>query len=156
MENEEIFLCLKYVEEMKLPAAAKATGISTDKAKRMIRRPLVRKFLRELMAESAEISLINKLMVEDMILDLRPKVMGEEAVPHVTKDGSFEAPKFDASSAIRLVEVMAKQTGEEERGSAPIVNINIGDMVSDPSSVKVEVQELAIEGEIVDGPNKPS
>lgn len=138
----------KYLESYELRDAAEAVGVSRETARKWLREPLVSAFLNEWQQEMGQRSVITRDFVNQQWLKLLPKVMGEEAVAMVDKEGSaFEAKEFDAVAVTRVLTELSKSTNfyNEGSGSKAAVTVNI-----DLSALGINAQQpigVTIEGE---------
>jgi len=138
--------CFYYIENYDHRDAAKRAGFSVSTGSKLLRETLVAAFIGACQEKLAERSIINRDFVNVQWLKLLPKIMGEEEVPMVTRDGDFyEAKKFHASEAVRIVGELSKSTNFYAGGSggtaAVTVNINLEAMGVDkekPVGVTIE------------------
>lgn len=138
----------KYLESYELRDAAEAVGVSRETARKWLREPLVSAFLNEWQQEMGQRSVITRDFVNQQWLKLLPKVMGEEDVAMVDKEGcAFEAKEFDAVAVTRVLTELSKSTNfyNEGSGSKAAVTVNI-----DLSALGINAQQpigVTIEGE---------
>jgi phage terminase small subunit len=134
--------CMAYVESYTIKRAAKEAGVSSSKASRWLRDPLVLEFIADLQAVLNNRSVISKDFVTIQWLKLMPKLMGEEEVPMIHKGIAFEEKKFHSNEAVSLLKEISKATnfyGDQSMDTdedSPSLNINV--TVADPvSDVKI-------------------
>lgn len=138
----------KYLEAYELRDAAEAVGVSRETARKWLREPLVSSFLNEWQQEMGQRSVITRDFVNQQWLKLLPKVMGEEEVAMVDKDGmQYTAKEFDAVAATRVITELSKSTNfyNEGSGSKAAVTVNI-----DLSALGIQAQQpigVTIEGQ---------
>lgn len=128
LEAKKKAFVFKYLEAYDLTDAAIATGVSRETARKWLREPLVSSFLNEWQQEMGQRSIISRDFVNQQWLRLLPKVMGEEAVAMVDKEGlQYEAKEFDAVAATRILTELSKSTNfyNEGSGTKAAVTVNI-------------------------------
>ncbi|QGH73628.1 MAG: terminase small subunit [Podoviridae sp. ctpVR23] len=125
--NKKAFV-FKYLEAYDLAEAASSVGVSRETARKWLREPLVSAFMSEWQQEMGQRSVISRDFVNQMWLKLLPKVMGEEEVAMVDKEGmQYTAKEFDAVAATRVLTELSKSTNfyNEGSGSKAAVTVNI-------------------------------
>lgn len=139
---QEFLRCYSHLQ------AADAAQIPRSIAMRVLNDPLVQCFLTYLREKKETYTLIDTAFVESQYLSLYGKLIGEEEVPMVDKDGvCFQGKKFHASEAVSALRDMAKSTKFfKEGGGSGGVNINfdlgalgIKQATNQPIEVKAEV-----------------
>lgn len=126
LSQAERLLALEYVKTGDRFEAAKAAGIAPNRILRTLRDPLVQEFIKYLNDQRQHYSLIDASFVEVQYLSLYGKLIGEEEVPIVDKDGFvLMRHKFHASESVAALRDIAKMSGvyKEEQSA---VNVNIG------------------------------
>lgn len=109
-EAEQAF-ALSYIDTYTISTTASQLGFSASKCAAMLRNPLVLEFINDLQKHLSGRSVITKDFVNIQWLKLMPKLLGEESVPMVDKDGiSYEAKKFHSSEAVSLLKELSKST----------------------------------------------
>ena len=89
--------------------AADLAQIPRNQAMKMWRHPLVQAFMAYLNEKRTNYSLIDSSFIEVQYLSLFNKLMGNEEVPMVDKDGTaISRKKFHASEAVAALGAMAK------------------------------------------------
>ena len=128
--NHRLF-ALQYHQFPDHREAAEAAGMTRASGIRVIRDPLVQEFLRHLREKQEHYTLIDKGFIEVQYLKLNGKLLGEEEVSLVDKDGcSFIAKKFHASEAVSALRDMAKSIEFFKEEPAPNVNVNVNNFVT--------------------------
>lgn len=139
--NHRIF-ALEYFKEPDRFKAAEVAGIAKSGALRVLRDPLVQEFLKYLRDKQEHYTLIDKGFIEVQYLNLFGKLIGEEDVQMVDKDGvAFTAKKFHASEAVSALRDMAKSInffGDE----SPKLSVNVG--VNNFANVELTDEQKAI------------
>lgn len=108
-----------------VPEAADAVKISRERAKRMIRDPLVRNFINYLNQQKEHYSLIDASFIETQYLELLAMVLGKEDVAMVNKDGmTFTARAFDGNVARGVLQDLAKISGNFKDDPSVVINQN--------------------------------
>ena len=106
---------------------------------RMYNDPVVRAFIADLQAEVLQHKLINEQWVENQIVSLWPKFIGEEAVNLVNKCGeSFAAKKFHSTEVTSLLKHFGGNSDQKKAGGV-MVQINFGAMGVNPPEVDAKV-----------------
>jgi hypothetical protein len=152
LTSQEKLFGVKYCENFRVPKAGAAVGLSVVKARELLMRPVMRRYINWISDQLAQTSLINKQLVEAYMLDLVPKVTGEEEVPHIFQGEEVWGKKFDAPAAIRLGAELGKISGLVEETGGVAININFGALgIAEGTDVesKTRTSEI-IEGEVVE------
>lgn len=136
--------------------AADAVGIARNIALRTLKDPLVQAFIVYLNERKEHYTLIDASFIEVQYLSLYGKLIGEEDVPMVDKNGDcFVGRKFHAAEAVGALRDMAKSTKFFKEGSGQGgVNINFDLSALGITTVAGKVDRGdsdAIEGEVIDG-----
>ena len=123
---QQRLFALEYHKEPNHLTAADNANIPRNQAMRMFREPLVQEFLKHLREKQEHYTLIDKGFIEVQYLSLYGKLIGEEEVNFVDKDGETRpVKKFHASEAVSLLRDMAKTIGVlKEDGASVTVNLN--------------------------------
>ncbi|MNO38270.1 hypothetical protein D3C76_283710 [compost metagenome] len=104
--------------------AADTAGIHRSQAARTLRDPLVACFINYLNQQKEHYSLIDASFIEVTYLTLLSKLMGEEEVPMLDKEGAPMSRKvFHSSEAVALLRDMAKISGHYKDDPSIIVNV---------------------------------
>ncbi len=126
---EKRAFALVYVVSYNHRDAASSAGLSPDSGIRLIRDPLVSAYIREIQDKDLVSNLITEDFVRTHMVNLLPKLLGQEEVPLVDKDGSqISVKKFHPTDAVNLLKELAKSTKFYEEGSGQggnQVNVNI-------------------------------
>jgi len=143
LESREKLLAIKYVEYVSVYKAAKEVGIKRTEAEAILMRPLVREYVNAVTDQLAEVSLINKVVVERYLLSLVPKVTGEEEVAQVYQGGEFMGRRFDGPTALRLASELGKHAGIEKASGGVSINLNFGALgVQGGATIEGESKEI--------------
>ena len=120
---------MTYIESYVINASAEVVGVSAATAGKWLREPLMIEFINDLQSHMSNRSVITKDFVNLQWLKLMPKLLGEEAVPMVNKDGAvFSARKFHASESVSLLKELSKSTdfyGAPENATPQSISISI-------------------------------
>lgn len=132
---------LFFVEDYNHKKAAEKAGFSSSKGSALLREPLLMAYINDCQKALAERSFINRDFVNLQWLKLLPKVMGDEAVSMVSKDGDeFLARKFDSAGAAKVLTELSKSTDFYVNGSgqtaAVTVNIDLGALGLTPQTTE--------------------
>lgn len=97
---------------------------------RFLRDPLVRAFIADLKSAYEDRRIITEGFVADQLLNVMPKLTGEEPISIVDRGEEFEAHRFDGPTFIRSLELAGKLAGVIEKkeltvSGAPVMNMNI-------------------------------
>lgn len=104
--------------------AADLAGIPREKALRTLRDPLVACFVNYLNQQKEHYSLIDASFIEVQYLGLLGKLMGEEEVACVDKEGTPMTRKiFEGSAAVALLRDLAKISGHYKDDPSVVVNV---------------------------------
>lgn len=125
LEQKKRAFALDFIQSGSAPRSAGAVGISTETGRRWLKDPHVAAFIHYLNQQQEHYSLINASFIETQYLGLLGKLLGEEPVAMVDKDGAaFTAKKFDGSSAVSCLRDLAKISGHyKEEGST--INVQV-------------------------------
>lgn len=134
LEPRERAFAYSYLADYNHRRAAQSINLSADHGIRILRRPLVSAFIQFLQERSHIANTITDDFVRTQMVNLLPKLLGQEPVPLVDKDGGeFDALKFHPSESVNLLREMAKSTKFYEGGSGQSqgvhVHINMADLV---------------------------
>lgn len=117
-----------YLEDYNHRRAAERAGFPPQKGLALSREPLVAALIADLQEQMQLRTTINADFIRTKWLELLPKLMGEEEVAMVDKEGlQFAAKKFHSADATRALVELGKSTkfyADGSGGSAP-VNISI-------------------------------
>lgn len=110
---------------------------------RYLRDPLVRALISDMQLEIAKVSIINRSLVEQKMLETLEKLEGREAVPMVTGQGiPIEERKFHSGEVVNLLKEMGRYAGmspeKNESGGGIKININLGSMVGEAPGVTID------------------
>lgn len=141
---------LEYVQTHNRNAAAQAVDISKDQGTRILQDPLGREFLKYVQGKRQHYSLVNAAFIEIQQLDLLTKLLGEEEVPMVDKDGRpYQAKKFHSSEAVALLRDMSKSAGLIDDTRIKINNVN--NTSSSATNVELTDDQKKILDQVLDG-----
>ena len=128
-QDKRLF-ALNFVETGSYAMASEAAMVVKDTGRRWLRDPLVSAFIAYLNQQKEHYSLIDASFVESQYLVLLAKLLGEEEVPMVNKDGAqFSAKKFHSSEAVAALRDMAKISGHYKEDST--VNVHVTNLTDD-------------------------
>lgn len=121
--DEKAFVAAYVENAYSLPEACAALKMSQTVAGKMLRNVTIRRAISEVQQELDGIDFLNTAWVKAQLLKLYPMVIGEEPIPYITSSGEqAEGRKFDAGTAMRIIEYVAPKTQRQE------VNINISNI----------------------------
>ena len=117
--------CYYYLEDYNHQNAAKRANIKMS-GMTALRNPLVNAMIAHLQEAMQQRSLIDADFVRVQWLNMLPKLMGEEEVAMVDKDGvSYMAKKFHAAESVRTLTELGKSTKFYAGGSGQGGQVNI-------------------------------
>lgn len=122
---------LEYIKTHDRFDACDVAGISRNQSLKVLRDPLVQEFIKYLNEQKQHYSLIDASFIEVQYLSLYGKLLGEEEVAMVDKDGNtLVRKKFHASESVAALRDMAKMSGvyKEDPVSPVNVNVNLADV----------------------------
>lgn len=130
------------VSGLSLRGLARQMGASYETIRKAVNDPLTRAFIADLQAEVSQHRIINAAWVENQILEIWPRLTGEEPVAMVTKDGGqFEAKKFHGPEVTSILKHFSGNGDQKKLGGTQVV-INFGDMgVTREKSVTIDVSD---------------
>jgi hypothetical protein len=139
-----------YLEDYNHRKAAERVGFPPQKGLAISREPLVAALIADLQEQMQLRTTINSDFVRTKWLEILPKLMGEEEVAMVDKEGcQFAAKKFHSADATRALVELGKSTkfyADGSGGSAAVnISINLQALGIEEKSVGV-----TIEGELGD------
>lgn len=109
---------LDFIQSGSYVEASKAAGVSTAVGRRLMRNPLVSAFISYLNQRQEHYSLIDAGFIETQYLSLFAKLIGEDDIPMVDKEGGqFQGKKFDGPAAVSALRDMAKISGHYKEES---------------------------------------
>lgn len=124
LTQEQRIFGLSFTQGFSYLEAADKAGISRNAAARTLRDPLVACFINYLNQQKEHYSLIDASFIEVTYLNLLAKLMGEEEVPMVDKEGTPISRKvFHSSEAVALLRDMAKVSGHYKDDPSIILNV---------------------------------
>jgi hypothetical protein len=110
---------------------------------KMYNNPVVRAYIADLQKEVAAHKLINDQWVENQIMKIMPKLLGEEMVDIVTSKGShIRKKKFHAPELTSLLKHFGGAQEQKGAGGGNGVNIqiNLADMLSPEQSARLNLK----------------
>lgn len=111
LTEEQKLFAMAYVETYVIKSSAEQAKVSATTAGKWLRDPLMLAFINELQSHLNNRSVISKDFVNLQWLKLMPKLLGEEEVPMVDKDGcEFSAKKFHSTESVSLLKELSKAT----------------------------------------------
>lgn len=111
LTDQQKMFGMAYVETYVIKSSAEAANVSPNTASKWLREPLILEFINELQSHLNNRSVITKDFVNLQWLKLMPKLMGEEEVAMVDKEGDeFMAKKFHSGEAVGLLKELSKAT----------------------------------------------
>ena len=115
--------------------AAKEAGLSNQRGRLLLSNPLVRALIADLQKEQYQTNIITEELIRTKLLELLPKLMGEEEVPIVLSNGAMVMEKkFFPGEARAALESLGKSIGMTDHKTPVIpiqVIINTGDLVGE-------------------------
>lgn len=109
----------EYIECRSHLLAADAAKVPRNKALSLIRHPLVQIFLEYLNGRKSHYSLIDTAFIEVQYLSLYSKLLGEEEIPSVTREGkAIKVKRFHPAESVNALRDMARSIdffGENKR-----------------------------------------
>lgn len=125
LPQKERLFALEFVKSGDRFEAAKRAGIASNQTLRTLREPLVQEFIQYLNAQKQHYSLIDASFIEVQYLTLYGRLMGEEEVAVLDKEGFVQMRhKFHGSESVAVLRDMAKMAGVYKDDPAVNVNIN--------------------------------
>jgi phage terminase small subunit len=110
--NERAF-GLNYLVHYDERRAASECGYSKQHGARLLRKPLVAAFIKWLQDEQQIANIVTEEMVRTSLLNLIPRLSGEEDIPIVTKDGfTVMARKFHGTELISVLKVLREMADD--------------------------------------------
>lgn len=139
-----------YLEDYNHRKAAERAGFPPQKGLAISREPLVAALIADLQEQMQLRTTINADFIRTKWLEMLPKLMGEEEVAMVDKDGAqFAAKKFHSADATRALVELGKSTkfyADGSGGSASVnISINLAALGIEEKSVGI-----TLEGELSD------
>jgi len=141
LEPQERLFCYHYLSDYNIANASNEVSISVGRGRRLLRKPVVARYIRLLSEELAQDSLITRDMVQyELIHGFLPMAKGEVDVQALDRDGRQVIGKVTNMAAYgKAIDLMAKHSGftaaEVVKGGLTI-NINH------------EAMGITIEGEV--------
>lgn len=125
LEQPKRLFALEFVATGSVAQSAEAAGITTATGHRWIKNPVVSAFVHYLNQQKEHYSLIDASFVESQYVSLLSKLLGEEEVAMVDKEGvQFMAKKFEGAAAVSCLRDLAKISGHyKEDGST--INVQV-------------------------------
>jgi hypothetical protein len=123
--------CYEYITTYNIYEAADAASIARTVARRTFQKPLVQEFIQYLNAEKQHYSLISAAFIESQYLSLYGRLLGEEQINTLDKDGNeISVLKFHGPEAVSALRDMARSTGfyKEEPKTAVNVHVSLNDV----------------------------
>lgn len=137
-----------YLEDYNHRRAADRAGFPPQKGLAISREPLVAALIADLQEQMQLRTTINADFIRTKWLEMLPKLMGEEEVAMVDKDGcQFAAKKFHSADATRALVELGKSTKFYADGSGGSASVNIS---IDLKALGIEEKNvgITIEGEL--------
>lgn len=121
---------------------ARSLGVPANTIRKALSDPLTRAYVEELRREDSTLALVSKEFVVGRLLDMIPKLAGEEPVPHVLASGEeVNVRRFFPAELRGTLELLGKTvnlTEDEDKTPHVAVQINIGDLIGNPPSVTIK------------------
>lgn len=125
LDQGKRLFALEFVQSGSYVESATKAGISSETGRRWLKDPLVACFINYLNQQKEHYSLIDASFVESQYLGLFAKLIGEEEVDIVDKDGvAIKRKKFHASEAVAALRDMAKISGHYKDDPSMVLNLN--------------------------------
>lgn len=99
--------------------------------KKSFNNPIVRAFIHDLQLEVAAHKVINAAWVEQQIMELWPRFIGEEDTALVCKEGSYTGRKFHSAEVASILKHFSGNADQKKTGGVQVM-INFGDMGISP------------------------
>ncbi|QYK70228.1 terminase small subunit [Alteromonas phage ZP6] len=143
--DEKAFLA-NYAQTYSIKEAAEGiNSIGAQRGGKLLRNPLAVAFLNQIQDVLASRSVITRDFVNVQWMNLLPKVMGEEEVAMVDREGcGFFGKKFDAAAATKVLTELSKSTNFYADGSGQSASVNIS---IDLGALGIQEKGVTIEGE---------
>lgn len=124
LSQEQRLFAIEFTKCASHLEAADLAGIPRDKALRTLRDPLVACFINYLNQQKEHYSLIDASFIEVQYLGLFSKLMGEDDVRIMDKEGSVKTARvFHSSEAVGCLRDMAKISGHYKDDPSVVVNV---------------------------------
>lgn len=121
--NEHAF-CLNYVVHYDERRAASESGYSKSHGARLLRKPLIAACIKWMQENRQIANHVTEEMIRTCLLNLVPKLSGDEEIPVVTKDGfTVMARKFHSSELLNLLK-MLREMADDYKGVKIDLNMN--------------------------------
>jgi len=138
LDPEYVTFALCFVNTSSYVSASDAAGISRPRGKDLLSNPVVRALIADLQKEAHETNIVTEELIRTKLLELLPKLMGEEEIPIVLSNGAMVMErKFFPGEARAALESLGKSIGlgvNEGIKVAPVqVNINLDNLVAQPT-----------------------
>lgn len=141
---------IHYVGCYNVKEAASAAGVTKDYGANLLRNPIFCAFVQEVQRGREAVTLISKDFATFHWLKLLPKLMGEEEVPMVDKEGDeFMAKKFHSNEVVAALKEINKMAGVVEEtkskgkgGGAVSINLNFGNVMGPAPAVEISNGEV--------------
>lgn len=143
LSPQERAFAFAYLESFDYRDAAKQVGLSPDRARFFLGKPLIAAFLRHLEKDQQPYMVLNRAFVQAKVLETWEKVNGEVSVPQVDRSGvPFEAPVFHPGPAVQLLTLMSKHAG-------------VGEKVPQRTHISIDVSALGLDTKITVEASEP-
>lgn len=131
LDQSKRAFALEFIQSGSIAESAAVAGVTPTTGRRWAKDPLVSAFINYLNQQKEHYSLIDSSFIETQYLGLLGKLLGEEPVAMVSKDGAaFEARRFDGAAAVSCLRDLAKITGlYREEGTT--VNVQVTNLTEE-------------------------
>lgn len=120
---------------------AKVMDLPLSIVQKMYNTPVVRAYISDLQKEVAAHRLVNDQWVENQIMKIMPKLLGEEAVDIVTAKGChLRKRKFHAPEITSLLKHFSGSQEQKNTGGGVNVQINFADILTPAQQEQVTVK----------------
>ncbi len=137
LEPHKRMFAIEYMRTMSHVMAAKNIGRAGD-GLRYLRDPLVLALISDLQEEYHQTNIITEYWIQAKLMELLPRVMGEEEIPIVLANGlEMTAKKFHASESKAVIDALGNSLTRENG-----ININVSGKVTH-SADTVSIKDIS-------------
>ena len=132
-----------YLEHYNHRKAAESIGRAPSAGISLVRNPLISAYISHLLEKRNISNVITEDFIRSQYIQLLPKLMGEEPIPAVDKDGiEMQVKKFHSNELVSVLRELGKSTKFYENGSGGSgnvsVNLNFNSVMSEKPEVIIE------------------
>ena len=137
---------IEYMNHLDHCKTAVELGWDSSRGTRLMKHPLVRAMIADLMAEAEQFHIQTRHFVREKLMEMLPKLAGEEDVAIVLGNGvPIQEKKFFPGEYRATLEALARMGGfekpVEEAKRAPEIHLNFGDVCSGDVNVQVNMEK---------------